>query len=149
MYPFVDYGFRTLKTLAELDSDPFVDCAITAMRTCCIIGRNTVDKCTNHETLISDNLWASLYLIQDELNNSTPSIVKPASKDDVEKPSFWDDFVPKKTVEKTSVRDFKNWIIQTKSRASVIALNTFLEETVQDIELESFSKILGVLQSGF
>ena len=148
VYLFVDYGFRTLKALAELDSDPFVDCAITAIRTCCIIGRNAIEKCSNLEILISDSLWAALYLIQDELNNSTPSIDKPTNRDDIEKPSFWDDFLPEKTVEKTLVKDFKNWIIQLKSRASVFALNRFLEEDAQNVQFESFSKILSVLNPG-
>lgn len=151
VYPLVEYGSRTLKVLAELDGDePLINCAITAMRTCCIISNDTLAKVNNHETLISDRLWATLYLIQDELANSTTKPGRPSDKqlNKEEKPSFWDEFITEKQANVVPVtKDFKKWLIQLKSRASVIALNRFID-TIVDSEdaFTSFAELFAALK---
>ena len=150
VYPLVEYGSRTLKALAEMDDidEPLINCAITAVRTCCIIANDTLNKVDNRETLISDQLWATLYLIQDELANSTMKPIKPSDKQSLEKePSFWDEFITEKQATVTQMtKDFKKWLIQLKSRASVIALNRFIDTIVENEDFNSFVELFAALK---
>ena len=106
---------------------------------------NTVRKCSKkREELISDNLWAALFLIQDELTNSVVKTQKTKTEDSIQKPSFWDDFVVEKKIipDRPIQKDLKKWLIRLKTRATVLALNLFLETIADDKELQARNLIL-------
>ena len=135
---------RLLKHLTKINEQNKVEIfeiAITCLRSCYIIGRNTINKSEKKECLISDNLWAAFWLIQKygvDISNSPVKITTKNNdnwcpqEDTKPKPSYWSEYcdenVTKPTNKEETIKsnNFNKWVIQCKCQAAIIELESFL-----------------------